>query len=229
MSHKESVPLVVLDAGGNVAAVLACNSKSRTKTLEQGELWVLRPDNGRVLPYRGGGVRCGAFTHHDDGTPDGDGGSDTFVGGGWFQVVVRAESRGDAGTNGLNPRAPAPGPHPSRAGRDDRPASDDKGQGFVTAEGAPRALPVLTALADLIAERHQTLPEGSYTTHLFSRGPSKIRKKAGEEAVELILADTRDEIISEAADLVYHVMVLLEVEGIRIEDVVGELERRHAG
>ncbi len=86
---------------------------------------------------------------------------------------------------------------------------------------------MLAQLGEVIAERRRTMPEGSYTTHLFSKGPSKIRKKAGEEAVELILAEGRDEICSEAADLIYHAMVLLEIEGLRIEDVVAELDRRH--
>ena len=73
------------------------------------------------------------------------------------------------------------------------------------------------------------MPEGSYTTHLFSTGRDKIRKKIGEEAVEVILAATNEELRSEAADLIYHLMVLLEAEGMRFESVVDELALRHRG
>jgi len=71
------------------------------------------------------------------------------------------------------------------------------------------------------------MPEGSYTTHLFTKGPDKIRKKTGEEAVELILARTEDELLSEAADLIYHLMVLLETENLSIADVISVLHSRH--
>jgi phosphoribosyl-ATP pyrophosphohydrolase len=86
---------------------------------------------------------------------------------------------------------------------------------------------VLSSLGEIIAERHRTMPEGSYTTHLFSKGAEKIRKKVGEEAVEFILAAEPDQIRSEGADLIYHMMVLLESEGLRMEQVFAELDRRH--
>ncbi|TVR71798.1 MAG: phosphoribosyl-ATP diphosphatase [Spirochaetaceae bacterium] len=186
-------PLVIMDAGGRVRSVLACNEKSRAKSLEQNELWILRPDNGRVLPWRGGGVRCGTFRQRDgEGIP-------------WYEVEVHLEADG-GDTADPEPRNPPSG--------GDRPA-------------ALPVIPVLTDLADLIADRRRVMPEGSYTTHLFRQGPSKIRKKTGEEAVELILAETRDEVISETADLLYHALILLESEGVRIEDVLAELSRRH--
>ena len=87
--------------------------------------------------------------------------------------------------------------------------------------------PVLKRLSQVIAQRHKEMPEGSYTTHLFQKGEEKIRKKTGEEAVELVLARTREELISESADLIYHLMVLLEVKDISIEEVLGELASRH--
>ena len=70
------------------------------------------------------------------------------------------------------------------------------------------------------------MPEGSYTTHLFEKGEEKIRKKTGEEAIELLLARERSDIVYEAADLIYHMMVLLEVKEIPIGEVLGELESR---
>lgn len=85
---------------------------------------------------------------------------------------------------------------------------------------------VLLSLEQVILDRMRMLPEGSYTTHLFTSGGEKIRKKTGEEAVELILAKNKDEIIYEAADLIYHMMVLLSHENISIKSVLSELSNR---
>jgi phosphoribosyl-ATP pyrophosphohydrolase len=86
----------------------------------------------------------------------------------------------------------------------------------------------LDHLTALIKDRRNKMPEGSYTTHLFSKGIEKIRKKTGEEAVELILARDKKEIVGEAADLVYHMMVLLEAEGLGLSEVIAELKRRES-
>ena len=85
---------------------------------------------------------------------------------------------------------------------------------------------VLEGLIGVIQDRKKTLPEGSYTSYLFTSGTSKIRKKTGEEAVELILAEGKEEVSSEAADLIYHMLVLLEALEIPFDDVVRELENR---
>lgn len=85
---------------------------------------------------------------------------------------------------------------------------------------------ILGDLTRTIAKRHRDMPEGSYTTHLFQKGSEKIRKKTGEEAIELVLAKTQDDIIYESADLIYHLMVLLEAEDLSIQDVLLELKKR---
>lgn len=85
---------------------------------------------------------------------------------------------------------------------------------------------VLSRLAEVIRQRRISLPEGSYTTHLFTSGVEKIRKKTGEEAVELILAQQPDEILYEAADLIYHMLVLLEALGLDYRQVLAELDKR---
>lgn len=84
----------------------------------------------------------------------------------------------------------------------------------------------LRRLTAVIRERRISRPQGSYTTHLFDSGGVKIRKKLGEEAVELVLASGEDEIVFEAADLIYHLLVLLENEGIEFGRVLSELSRR---
>jgi phosphoribosyl-ATP pyrophosphohydrolase/phosphoribosyl-AMP cyclohydrolase len=92
------------------------------------------------------------------------------------------------------------------------------------------ALDFLVQLQDLIDQRKKELPEGSYTTKLFQKGVNKIAQKVGEEAVELVIEskDNNDELfLNEAADLVYHLFVLLTEKGYRIEDVEKILESRH--
>lgn len=95
----------------------------------------------------------------------------------------------------------------------------------------PRLEGVLAVLSKLIEERKETRPEGSYTGYLFDSGLDKILKKVGEEAAETIIAaknESSGELVAEAADLIYHLMVLLAERGISIDEVTGELERRHA-
>jgi len=90
----------------------------------------------------------------------------------------------------------------------------------------------LSELQDLISQRKQELPEGSYTTSLFKAGIGHMARKVGEEAIELVIesADGRGErFLSEAADLVYHLLVLLAARGYGIGDVEKVLRERHAG
>jgi len=89
----------------------------------------------------------------------------------------------------------------------------------------------LSYLQDFIDKRKEEMPEGSYTTSLFTSGTRKIAQKLGEEAVETIIgAMARDDenFIYEAGDLIYHLIVLLSHKGYRIEDVVHELKKRHS-
>ncbi len=85
---------------------------------------------------------------------------------------------------------------------------------------------ILYKLASTIKERKHEMPSGSYTTHLFEKGMEKIKKKTGEEAIELILADSKEDILYESADLLYHLLVLLEEAGVPFHDLMMELERR---
>ena len=88
----------------------------------------------------------------------------------------------------------------------------------------------LDVLYDMLAERKEKMPEGSYTTYLFSKGIDKILKKVGEESTEVIIgakSDDKAETIYEIADLTYHVMVLMNEMGISLEEVRKELASRH--
>lgn len=87
----------------------------------------------------------------------------------------------------------------------------------------------LTQLQDLLDSRKIEMPEGSYTSKLFAKGTDKIAQKVGEEAIETVIAAKNDneELLYEASDLLFHLMVLLTDRGLRIEDLADELQRRH--
>jgi phosphoribosyl-ATP pyrophosphohydrolase/phosphoribosyl-AMP cyclohydrolase len=87
-------------------------------------------------------------------------------------------------------------------------------------------------LSRIVAARANSGDQGSYTASLLAKGVEKIAQKIGEEGVEVSLAAvTRDNdgIAEEAADLLYHVTVLLEAKGMRWEDVSAVLRARHKG
>ncbi|MBE6716436.1 MAG: bifunctional phosphoribosyl-AMP cyclohydrolase/phosphoribosyl-ATP diphosphatase HisIE [Ruminococcaceae bacterium] len=88
----------------------------------------------------------------------------------------------------------------------------------------------VNGLYELLEGRKNDMPEGSYTTYLFSKGTDKILKKIGEECTEVIIAgkaDDKAETVYEIADLMYHTMVLMVNMGISVEDIQKELASRH--
>jgi phosphoribosyl-ATP pyrophosphohydrolase/phosphoribosyl-AMP cyclohydrolase len=104
----------------------------------------------------------------------------------------------------------------------------------VEKDGGVRAGPdvgghLLERLRHTIAARAAERPEGSYTVALLDKGPAKASQKVGEEAVEVVVAanaETPARLASESADLLYHLLVLLESKGVALDDVWSELERR---
>lgn len=83
-------------------------------------------------------------------------------------------------------------------------------------------------LAATISQRHEEMPEESYTARLLRRGTGRISQKVGEEAVEVVVAALEDDrLAEETADLMYHLLVLLEDQGVSIEDVARVLRERH--
>lgn len=106
---------------------------------------------------------------------------------------------------------------------------DDGGElGFT---GQPRpGVGFLAELDALVAARAAERPAGSYTTKLFDAGVRRIAQKVGEEGVETALAafETDEALLGEAADLVFHLLVLLRARGLGLADVVRVLEARHA-
>lgn len=84
-------------------------------------------------------------------------------------------------------------------------------------------------LYNTIKERKESKEEGSYTSYLFNKGTEKILKKVGEECTEVViasLAQSKEDQICEISDLCYHVLVLMVQQGISLEDINKELEKR---
>lgn len=89
----------------------------------------------------------------------------------------------------------------------------------------------LDDLAGIIADRAGAGAEGSYTAKLLAGGPARAAKKLGEEAVEAAIAavqGNRADLVGEAADVLYHLLVVIHGAGVSLQDVMAELERRTA-
>jgi len=85
-------------------------------------------------------------------------------------------------------------------------------------------------LQDIIAQRKNSTADKSYTKSLFEKGINKIAQKVGEEAVELVIEakDSDDDLFkNEAADLLFHLLVLLEAKNIKLDEVIAVLHERH--
>lgn len=88
---------------------------------------------------------------------------------------------------------------------------------------------VLTRLARQIEKRKGADEKKSYTAKLFARGPAKCAEKFGEEAIEAIIACTKNDkknLTEECADVLFHMLVMMQSRGVSLEDVYDELERR---
>jgi phosphoribosyl-ATP pyrophosphohydrolase/phosphoribosyl-AMP cyclohydrolase len=85
-------------------------------------------------------------------------------------------------------------------------------------------------LEAVIEKRVAEQPQGSYTARLFAQGATRIAQKVGEEGLELALAavaPSDDKVVAEAADLIFHMLVLLKSRGLPLASVVAELAARH--
>jgi phosphoribosyl-ATP pyrophosphohydrolase/phosphoribosyl-AMP cyclohydrolase len=140
-------------------------------------------------------------------------------------VEVRLDCDGDALLYKVEPRGPA-----CHTGERSCFYSTLAGEGVGVAVGARQASfgVMVERLAGTIAMRHREMPEGSYTAELIGRGTPRVAQKVGEEAVEVAVAAlTGERVAEETADLVYHLLVLLEERGVGIEEVARVLGDRH--
>jgi phosphoribosyl-ATP pyrophosphohydrolase/phosphoribosyl-AMP cyclohydrolase len=145
------------------------------------------------------------------------------------QQILRAEADcdGDALLVYVQPQGPA-----CHTGKDSCFFNDLFGAEFQPGFGSPtegRFLTTIERLVEVIRTRKAEMPEGSYTSYLFSKGLDKILKKIGEESAETIIAaknQSKSELTLESADLLYHLLVLFVNEGLEVENVLAELEKR---
>jgi len=140
---------------------------------------------------------------------------------------VRLDCDGDAVLYKVEPRGPA-----CHTGERTCFYTTLAGEGVgvaVGASGEPESFgATLERLAETISQRHQDMPDDSYTAGLIRRGTSQVAQKVGEEAVEVVIAAMSEEkIAEETADLVYHLLVLLEERGVGMEEVARVLNDRH--
>jgi phosphoribosyl-ATP pyrophosphohydrolase len=144
----------------------------------------------------------------------------------------RERSENDPETTGSDPETT--GSDPARSARDARSPGEVAVDGDVTADGGERTESIDDVLAELFAvveDRKETLPEDSYTASLFTheKGENAVLEKLGEETTELVLAAKDDddaEIAHESADIVYHILVLLAMNDLDLDDLERELAAR---
>jgi phosphoribosyl-AMP cyclohydrolase / phosphoribosyl-ATP pyrophosphohydrolase len=139
-------------------------------------------------------------------------------------VEVRLDCDGDALLYMVEPRGPA-----CHTGEESCFFSSLAGEGVrATGDDEVAFGTMVERLAGTIAQRHEDMPEGSYTVSLIEGGPERLAQKVGEEAVEVVIAALSGERLSqETADLVYHLLVLLEERGVGTEQVAKVLHERH--
>jgi|SRR5918995_789181 phosphoribosyl-ATP pyrophosphohydrolase/phosphoribosyl-AMP cyclohydrolase len=140
-------------------------------------------------------------------------------------VEVRLDCDGDALLYRVEPRGPA-----CHTGEESCFFTTLAGEGVGVVAGGQEVLfgAMVERLAGTIAQRHREMPEGSYTASLIQGGPQRLAQKVGEEAVEVVVAALSDgRLPEETADLIYHLLVLLEERGVGIEDVAKVLHDRH--
>jgi len=192
-----TLPLEVRTPGGELLTVLLMNAKSHNKSLERGELWTVVPGAALAQANPVLSIDGARFSSLE------------VVDGCRYRAKLADEHSVDAVLASL--------------------ASRFIGLSDIELPEPPATTgtqPTLEKLRQVIAGRRRDMPEGSYTTLLFTKGEDKIRKKTGEEAIELLLATTRKDLVYESADLIYHLMVLLEVKDIPVDEVLAELEGR---
>ncbi len=214
---EDKFNLLIKDENGTLIDECFCNLKSVNKSIENKELWILDGKSYRVLPYE---QECNFLTIDK---------IDSYT----YCAIVSNKVTNKLSTSIKNTRNSEDlkkVKHSSIKFQENsiKNSNMDKNNSNSTIfqGGEKMDSNFLFELSKVINKRHLEMPKGSYTTYLFEKGDEKIRKKTGEEAIEVILAKDNKELISESADLVYHLMVLLENNGLSIEDVIQELKSR---
>jgi phosphoribosyl-AMP cyclohydrolase / phosphoribosyl-ATP pyrophosphohydrolase len=197
------VPVIAQDAAtGDVLTLAYANREAVEKTLASGEAYYYSRSRSELW-------RKGATSGNTQKV-----------------VEVRLDCDGDALLYMVQPRGPA-----CHTGERSCFYTVLAGEGVGETDAGDHAAlfgTMVERLAGTIAQRHKEMPEGSYTVSLIEGGPERLAQKVGEEAVEVVIAALSGERLSEeAADLVYHLLVLLEERGVGTEQVAKVLHDRH--
>jgi phosphoribosyl-ATP pyrophosphohydrolase/phosphoribosyl-AMP cyclohydrolase len=197
------VPVITQDVGtGDVLTLAHANREALDKTLSSGEAHYYSRSRSELW-------RKGATSGNTQKV-----------------VEVKLDCDADAILYMVEPRGPA-----CHTGQKSCFFTTLAGEGMGVAPAGERQVPfgmVVERLAATIAQRHRAMPEGSYTVSLIQSGKERLAQKVGEEAVEVIVAALSDvKLPEEAADLIYHLLVLLEERGVGVEDVAKVLHDRH--
>ena len=197
------VPVIAQDANtGSVLTLAYVNRQALQRTLESGEAHYYSRSRNELW-------RKGATSGNTQKV-----------------IEVRVDCDGDALLYRVEPRGPA-----CHTGEESCFFTTLVGGGLGVAAGGSGEVDfgvTVDKLAGTIAQRHREMPEGSYTAKLLEDGTERVAQKVGEEAVEVVVAALRGErLAEEAADLVYHLLVLLEERGIGIGEVARVLRDRH--
>lgn len=202
------VPAIIQDSqSGRVLMMAYMNAESLGKTIESGrtwfysrsreQLWMKGETSGHVQQVRDIFYDC-----------DGD------------CLLIQVEQTGAACHTGHYSCF-----YRNAAGEEIEPATFDPDQVYNPQASAA----ILYELYDVISDRRRKMPAGSYTTYLFEKGLDKILKKVGEENAEVIIAAknrSREELVYEASDLLYHLLVLLVEQDVSLENIFSELKSR---
>ncbi|MFQ6059092.1 MAG: bifunctional phosphoribosyl-AMP cyclohydrolase/phosphoribosyl-ATP diphosphatase HisIE [Anaerolineae bacterium] len=199
------IPAIVQDADtGQVLMLAYMNAESLRRTLETGETWFWSRSRGELWHK---GATSGNTQRVREMRYDCDGDA----------LLILVEPQGPACHTGEQSCFYRAGPFPAAQAQRPirrRPSVDPS---------------ILTELFAVIQDRKAHPREGSYTAHLFAQGQDEILKKLGEEAMETILAakgGDHDQLVYEASDLIYHLLVLLAYHDVSPKEVYAELKRR---
>lgn len=217
------IPAIIQDAQSKAVLMMAyMNKESLTKTIESGETWFWSRSRNRLWHK---GETSGNTQKVKEIYADCDG--DT--------LLILVEPRGPAcheGTYTCFRAFETPDAASSQnTGFDQQGEKEEQGQPVTLNGQEGLDYTILTQLIETIAQRDAERPEGAYTTYLFEKGVDKILKKVGEEASEVIIAAKNrnpEELSWEAADLLYHLLVLLREQQLGFDQVLAVLRQRHS-
>jgi phosphoribosyl-AMP cyclohydrolase / phosphoribosyl-ATP pyrophosphohydrolase len=195
------VPVIAQDANeGTVLTLAYADREALQRTLESGEAHYYSRSRGELW-------RKGATSGNTQRV-----------------VEVRVDCDGDTLLYRVLPSGPA-----CHTGEESCFFTTLAGEGLSRAKSGGEASlgTLLNGLVETISRRGREMPEGSYTADLLAGGTERVARKVGEEAIEVVMAALQDErLAEEAADLIYHLLVLLEERGVGIGEVAGVLRDR---